>query len=259
MERGALTEREYWDGRWEKVALPVELTDNNAGNVSKELIKIISTHLPEKKGLTILEIGGAPGQWLAYFAKKYHYTVHAIDYSTMGCEKMRKNFSLLGLPVTIYQRNIVTDDLSDLPRFDIVYSLGFIEHFSDLNYIVERHLDLLKEEGILMLGVPNFRGINQLVLNKLAPRMLAMHNLLTMDISAWRSFEEKYRLKPLFRGYLGGFEAGNFRRCENRTITNLAIRFFFKLVRMSFGRLRYFRRFNSEYWSAYLLGVYVKK
>ena len=259
MEKEELTEKEYWDGRWGKVKLPSELTDENAGNVTKELIPIINRHIPEKEGLGILEIGGAPGQWLAYFAKKYRYRIHALDYSKVGCEKMRENFDLLNLDATIYNRDILSDDLSDLPRFDIVYSLGFIEHFSDLDLVVERHLALLKDGGILILGVPNFLGISEPVLRRLAPRTLSMHNLLTMDMANWGLFEKKYQLKTLFRDYAGGFEPGNFRRCEERTIKNLAIRYFFKLVRISFGRIRYFRRFNSKYWSAYLLGIYQKK
>lgn len=254
-----LTEKEYWDSCWEKVKLPTELTDKNARNVSKELLQIINRYMPEKKGLGILEIGGAPGQWLAYFAKKYRYSIHALDYSKIGCEKLKENFALLNLDATIYNCDLIKDNLSDLPRFDIVYSLGFIEHFNDLELVVDRHLALLKDGGILMLGVPNFLGINELVLKRLAPRTLSMHNLLTMDIARWESFEEKFQLDTLFRDYTGGFEPGNFRRCEDRTITNLAIRFFFKLVRISFGRIRYLRRFNSKHWSAYLLGIYFKK
>ena len=259
MEKEELTEKEYWDGCWGKVKLPSELTDENAGNVTRELIPIINRHIPENEDLGILEIGGAPGQWLAYFAKKYRYRIHALDYSKVGCEKMRENFDLLNLDATIYSRDILSDDLSDLPRFDIVYSLGFIEHFSDLNLVVERHLALLKDGGILMLGVPNFLGISRLVLKRLAPQTLSRHNLLNMDINNWRPCEERFRLEVLFRDYAGGFEPGNFRRCEDRTIPNLAIRLIFKLFRISFGRIRYLRQFNSKYWSAYLLGIYVKK
>ena len=259
METEELTEKEYWDGRWEKVKLPTELTEENAGIVTKEMLQIIKRYLPGKDGLDILEIGGAPGHWLAYFAKKYHYRIHALDYSKVGCEKLLENFGLLNLDATIYSRDILSDDLSDLPRFDIVYSLGFIEHFSDLDLVVERHLALLKDGGILMLGVPNFLGISRLVLKRLAPQTLSRHNLLNMDINNWRPCEERFRLEVLFRDYAGGFEPGNFRRCEDRTIPNLAMRLIFKLLRISFGRIRYLRRFNSKYWSAYLLGIYVKK
>jgi len=53
-------------------------------------------------------------------------------------------------------------------RVEIAY--GFIEHFSDLDSIVGKHVELLKKQGILLLGVPNYRGISHAVLKRLAPR-----------------------------------------------------------------------------------------
>ncbi len=260
MENKNFIEKQYWENRWDRVRLPAEIKNYAVNSLNRELVCRFHEYLPEKEGLSILEIGGAPGQWLAYFAKNFHYTIHAVDYSKVGCDRMQENFDLLNLDATIYNRDVLKDDLSDLPRFDIVYSMGFIEHFSDLDLIVEKHLVLLKDGGILLLGVPNFLGINGLVFRRIAPRTLSMHNLLTMDIDKWGSFEKKYRLETLFKGYIGGFEPRNFRRCESRTLSNLAIRFFFKLVRIIFtDRIRYLRRFNSRYWSAYLLGIYRKK
>jgi len=260
LENKNFIEKQYWETRWDKVRLPAEIKNYASNSLNRELVCRFHEHLPRKEGLSILEIGGAPGQWLAYFAKKFRYSVHAIDYSSTGCDKMRENFNLLNLDATIYNRDIFTDDLSDLLRFDIVYSMGFIEHFSDLDPVIEKHFDLLKDSGILMLGVPNFLGINGWVLRRIAPRTLSMHNLLSMDIDNWETFEKKYKLETLFKGYIGGFEPRNFRRCENRTLTNLAIRFFFKLVRIFFtDRIGSLRKFNSKYWGAYLLGIYRKK
>jgi 2-polyprenyl-3-methyl-5-hydroxy-6-metoxy-1,4-benzoquinol methylase len=167
---------------------------------------------------------------------------------------------MMNLKVTVHNRDLLESDLSDLPLFDIVYSLGFIEHFNDLNFVVERHVARLKEGGLLMLGVPNYSGIMQVVLKRLAPKMLSMHNLETMDTKTWASFEKKYQLDTAFRGYIGGFEPRIFRRCEDRTLTNLAIRFLFKMMRLSLtDRVSFLRIFNSPYWSAYVLGIYKKR
>ncbi len=171
---------------------------------------------------------------------------------------MREAFEIANMDVTIYNRDIFSD-LSDLPRFDIVFSLGFIEHFSDLDSIVGKHVEMLKKKGILMLGVPNYRGISHAVLKRLAPRKLSMHNLETMDMKRWESFEKKQGLQTIFKAYIGGFNPGMYRRCENRTLKNLFIRFFFKIVRVLVtDRFTFLRRFNSIYWSAYLLGIYRK-
>jgi 2-polyprenyl-3-methyl-5-hydroxy-6-metoxy-1,4-benzoquinol methylase len=112
---------------------------------------------------------------------------------------MREAFEGVNLNLIIYNRDIF-GDLSDLPRFDIVFSMGLIEHFSDPDAIVGKHVELLNKQGILLLGVPNYRGISHTVLRRLAPRKLSMHNLETMDIKNWESFEKKYGLKTIFKG-----------------------------------------------------------
>jgi 2-polyprenyl-3-methyl-5-hydroxy-6-metoxy-1,4-benzoquinol methylase len=255
---GCLTEKAHWEERWERIREPKEIRRDTKHPVNSELIKIFDAYLPQQTGLNILEIGGAPGQFLAYLAKEFGYSANAIDYSTTGCDKMQEAFENANLDVTIYNRDVF-GDLSDLRSFDIVFSMGFIEHFSDLESIVGKHVGLLKKQGILLLGVPNYRGISQAVLKRLAPRKLSMHNLETMDIKSWESFEKKYGLKTIFKAYIGGFNPGSFRRCENRTLKNLLIRFLFKVVRVLVtDRFTFLRRFNSIYWSAYLLGIYRK-
>ena len=107
------------------------------------IIELFDTYLPQQTGLKILEIGGAPGQFLAYLAKEFGYSAHAIDYSSIGCDKTLEAFEGVNLDLTIWNRDIFCD-ISDLPLFDIVFSMGFIEHFNDLDAIVGKHVELLK-------------------------------------------------------------------------------------------------------------------
>jgi SAM-dependent methyltransferase len=253
-----LLEEKDWDDRWQRLKIPTEVTRNTARLGTKDLLTIFDRILPQTKGMSILEIGAAPGRWLAYFKKNFHYDIHAIDYSSVGCRKMQENFESLNLKATVYRLNILTDNLSDLPHCDIVYSFGFIEHFTDFNTVVEKHVELLKERGILILGVPNFAGFTKTVLQKTAPRIYTTHNTDAMDIEKWKDFEGKYKLQPLFRGYLGGLNLVHCKRCENRTLVNRTIRLFFKILTRLTERIGYLRRFNSKHWSPYLFGVYRK-
>lgn len=252
-----LTEQSHWDNYWENVQLPVEIKSSESNFVLKEELKIFEKYLPKEK-LSILEIGGAPGQYLAYFHKEYGYEVSCLDYSEIGCEKTRDNFKRLNIPITVYQRDIFAD-LSDLPRFDVVYSMGLIEHFENVEIIIKKHLELLKPGGLLFLGLPNFRGINKVFLKRLAPEMLKQHNLLTMDISSWKNFEEKLKIKPVFKAYIGGFEPVTFLVQEKKSFINnlyyLKARFLSALFYKNFGFLR---RFNSGCFSGYIMGVYKK-
>ncbi|MEN8128094.1 MAG: class I SAM-dependent methyltransferase, partial [Planctomycetota bacterium] len=202
-----------------------------------------------------LEIGGAPGQWVAYLNKYYGYNVSVIEYTEKGGQKTRENLDLLGANIDIYQRDFF-DDLSDLPRFDIVLSMGFVEHFQDLNDVFQRHINLLKKGGILVVGVPNFAGIAQKVLAHTAPKMLSRHNLKAMNLKNWSGIENIYGLTALYKGYIGGFLPKNLARCEHRTIKNLSIRYFFKMLHSVWSLFPFLRKYNSPKWSAYLIGIY---
>ena len=65
------------------------------------------------------------------------------------------------------------DEGTDLPTYDVVYSLGLIEHFVDRVSIVERHVRLARPGGLLILGVPNFRGLTGWFLRTFAPSVYA--------------------------------------------------------------------------------------
>lgn len=47
---------------------------------------------------------------------------------------MQVAFEIANVDATIYNRDIFADIL-DLPSFDIVFYMGFIEHFSDLDSV----------------------------------------------------------------------------------------------------------------------------
>lgn len=254
MEEGRLTEKQYWDGRWDKICLPAIMEPTIRHPVAQEILRVFQDYLPKGR-LSVVEIGGAPGQYCAYFSKYLGYRPSIIEYSEIGCQKTRENFRLLDLDINVYERDFLSD-LSDLPRFDVVMSLGFIEHFDDLEDIFRRHVNLLAKGGILILGVPNFRGIAGRVLAWMAPDMLARHNLEAMDLKKWTLLESTLGMVPLFKGYVGGFYPKDLQRCERRTPMRLLARRSFKMLQTLLTPFPFLRKWNSASWSAYLIGVY---
>jgi SAM-dependent methyltransferase len=254
MKTNRLTTKEDWEAKWDRVRLPAVISSKTKHPVAQEILSVFQKYLPRDR-LSAVEVGGASGQFMAYLSKHLDYEANIIDYSAIGCKKTKENFDLLALDVNVYQQDIY-DDLSCLPLFDVVYSLGFIEHFRDWHGILRRHVDLLKKDGILILGVPDYRGVGQKVLSRTAPKMLARHNLEAMDIHNWAVLEKTYKLTCLFKGYIGGFQPKNLKRCEDRTPINLTARYFFKWLHYLVNALPYLRKINSPAWSAYLMGVY---
>ncbi len=150
-----LTGQTFWENYWE----------GKPGNrkkktslLIKEILRFFDRHLPATPGLTILEVGGAYGHYLLYLTRHFGYSAFSLDYSNVGNKQTQETFEKAGIPVEVFERDLFADN-SDLPKFDIVYSLGFIEHFDEPVNVVARHLDLLKPGGILLLGVPNYSGI----------------------------------------------------------------------------------------------------
>lgn len=257
MTKDKLTEKKHWDTYWENFTLPSEITESTDNLLLREELKVFKKYLPKGKK-TVLEIGGAPGQYLVYFYKQFGYEVSCLDYSEIGCEKTKENFKLLDIPVKVYHKDIFSD-LSGIPKFDVVYSMGLIEHFNDVSIIIKRHLDLLKPGGTLIMGLPNFRGINKLFLRFLAPEMLKQHNLSTMNISSWENFEKDLQIQPMFKGYVGGFEPATFMLKEKTSyFTNLLFLKARILNKLFHNRSGFSRKTNSQYFSGYVMGVYKK-
>ena len=252
-----LTEQEYWNDYWGEFALPAEIKKSNNLYIN-EILNTFDRYLPKDNRLSILEIGGAPGQYLAYMHRQFGYHVNSLDYSETGCKITRENFKLLNIHGTIYEKDFFSEEPA-LPQFDIVYSLGLVEHFSDLDLIIGKHLDLLKPGGILLIGAPNYLGIYQFFLKRLAPGLLSLHNLRTMDVRTWRSFEDTFRLEPVFKGYVGGPEANLLNRCETKSLVNTLLRGSARGVgRLTQSHFKVLRKINSRNISGYVLGIYKK-
>jgi 2-polyprenyl-3-methyl-5-hydroxy-6-metoxy-1,4-benzoquinol methylase len=254
VEENRLTEKQYWDERWDRIRLPEIVEPATKHPIARAIVGTLDAHLPKDK-LSVMEIGGAPGQFAAYLSRYHGYEASILEYSELGCRKTEENFDLLGLNVNVYLQDFF-GDLSALPRFDVVLSLGFIEHFDDIADVLQRHISLLRPGGLLVLGVPNLQGISRTVLARTAPEMLSRHNLAAMDLENWGVLEERYGMTALFKGYIGGFQPKNLKRCERRTPLNLCLRYTFKALQVLMAPFPFLSRYNSPAWSAYLIGIY---
>jgi 2-polyprenyl-6-hydroxyphenyl methylase/3-demethylubiquinone-9 3-methyltransferase len=254
-ETNALTDEAFWDAYWRQLKLPTAVDETKSGPYQKEILRVFKRFVPEGLGLQALEIGGAPGSYLAYIARTFGYQAHAIDSSPVGCRKLEENFRLLEIPVSVYCRDVLQGDVSDLPRFDLVYSLGLIEHFSDPLPMIHKHVELTKPGGLIVLGLPNFLGISRPILRLTRPETFTTHNLRTMDLRTWARFERAIGLEVVFRGYVGGWEPRIYamrRRGTRSRVMNLPI----NAAAKAMDALGPVRRWNARAWSGYAMGVY---
>ena len=65
---------------------------------------------PPSGDLSFIEIGCAPGGWMAYFARQFGYRVTGVDYVRSACDKTTENLRLLSVT-----GKVVNADVFEIP------------------------------------------------------------------------------------------------------------------------------------------------
>ena len=249
-----LTEVKFWDDYWANCKLPNEV--DFSFSFERCLAMNLKIFLAGCNG-EVLEIGCAPGKWLAFLSGELGLKPSGIEYSSAGMLATKKNFEMLDLSYG----NIWRGDFFQLPptqKFDVVMSLGFIEHFSNVDEVIERHLQWLKAGGKLVLGVPNFCGIYKPIQFALDHSVLEKHNTEIMNVAYFQKLGELLNLKPIFIGYIGSFEPDLFILPDIPfSLKQYVLRGLLWLARRV-RRLRTLDMINNSYISSYILSVYEK-
>ncbi|MCP4633484.1 MAG: class I SAM-dependent methyltransferase, partial [candidate division Zixibacteria bacterium] len=113
-----MTKKEDWEEYWEKISLPVEVTKSKRNAYINEILSIFDRYLQSNPEFSILEIGGAPGGYLAYMHKRFGYKITGMDYSEIGCAKMKENFRLLGINGEVIQQDLFDNNPTSKKQFD---------------------------------------------------------------------------------------------------------------------------------------------
>ena len=139
-----------------------------------------------RPGMTVLEIGFAPGKQLAYLAAKRGARVAGVDYSVTGVQHAHELFSALGLAGDFRCEDIFRTSF-ERSLFDVVYSIGVIEHFEDPRELVRIHVELLRPGGTALIFIPDYGGAYGRLQRHFDPENLAIHNLRIMNTSALKA------------------------------------------------------------------------
>lgn len=251
-----ILDNSFWDQHWDEIALPQTINYNL--KLEKSLAVIFKKCLPDgRNNNTVFEIGCAPGKWLVFFAKEMNYNVTGIDFSQKGVKHTLANFQMNDVSGKVINGDI--NNFNSNRKYDIVFSLGFIEHFDNVDDIIKTHVDILEKDGWLILGIPNFKGVNYFIQKIIDKKVIADHNLSIMNISYLKNLGDKFNLNPVILKYVGGFAPtmfghrakNNIRKLYNKnSFFNWFLNLVLKLNILSF--------FNSRFFSSYIIAVYKK-
>jgi len=188
--------KEHWKSFWTGVK-PAE-------NFKSHYYRLISKILKPNKQWTAFEIGCVPGNYLMYFNKNYGYKPAGIDYSDKT-EQVRKYFEEQGIRAEIYNQDFFA--FKPRKKYNVVLSNGFVEHFGNPENVFERHVQLLKKGGFLIISLPNFRNLQYYLHSIFDSRTLKTHNFEVMEPELWRKLAEKHKLRIIYCNY---YETFNF-------------------------------------------------
>jgi len=152
---------------------------------------------------TIIEIGAYPGRFLAYLSSKYSLEATALDFNS-DTKKITDSFTSMG---GVLKEIVQADFLQNEPKltYDLVLSNGFIEHFTNFNEVLDRHVRYVNPGGAMLIMVPNKRYLRKWYGLLVDRANLEVHNLKCMELKVFSDFTRRNNLVIKHLSYYGGF------------------------------------------------------
>lgn len=248
-----LSKKEYWNDNYvNKVFLPVKLEPSSLDLFS--LDELFKKYLVLKKGADFIELGCAPGGWMYYFHHFFGWNVSGIEYAEEGVAIARNNMKMLGIDAEIIAEDILKYEPES--RYDVVFSAGLVEHFYDdgLSTLIQKHKDLVRESGYMILLIPNFQGWNYFYQKVINSKNLDIHNLNIMQLEFFDNLVDD-EFEKVFIGYAGkinwGLYVGNRFLGYIHTALQMIVNFMFFRLKVGF--------WDSKLTSPYILAIYRRR
>lgn len=213
MERKGIDKagKDYWDKCWEASDISgiIDPRKNNIGGVIDRAIdKFLRKFLRGGYGKSLLEVGCGNSAFLPYLKKEFGYDIYGLDYSEIGCSKAKKVMEYYGVEGKIILGDMFYPPKDLINKFDVVFSMGVIEHFRDTKKACMALNNLTAYGGVVITEVPNFaRGSLCGKIQKLVNRdVYDKHVPLSREIM--QRAHEKAGFRTLYCDYTIGMNFG---------------------------------------------------
>lgn len=207
-------------------------------------------HAPSRQP-RVLELGCGGSAWLAHLALR-GYDVMGIDLEPSAAELAEANLKGAGAAGEVICGNAFAppDDL--IAQFDLVYSLGLMEHFNGAVALLQQVRRYLGRGGQIMTAVPNFQGVNWW-LQRFGDRAI-LETHVVYSAAQLRECHERAGFRTRYCGYLGFYDG--YLSDAHPDTTGLKVALYRQVCRTSnllaaaLGRLSRSRSLPDVWWLA---------
>jgi 2-polyprenyl-3-methyl-5-hydroxy-6-metoxy-1,4-benzoquinol methylase len=166
---------------------------------------LIDDYLKKKKGKIFeLGCGGSP---VLPRCVEFGWEVGGIDFNSQALDLIRNYLSQKNCET----ENLICDDVFSYDcspfenKYDLLVSLGFLEHFMAPQAIMSKWKRILKHDGLVISVIPNLFSINAHIFKRYDPEFWALH--MRYSPEDMDQFHKDAGLVPLTKAqYLGGYD-----------------------------------------------------
>ncbi|KQC02941.1 MAG: hypothetical protein APR54_09810 [Candidatus Cloacimonas sp. SDB] len=199
-----------------------------------------------------IEIGCYPGNYLIYLGKTFNYEVSGIDI-TPYIERLDPYFQKNEVKIgKLFLEDFLTFSTNE--KYDVVCSFGFIEHFKNIDEIIDKHISLLKTSGICIISSPNFRKIQFILHNLLDKQNMDRHVTASMDLNKWKEVLEQNDMEIIHSGY---YKTASF--WTDSSNQNLLQKYCSKIISSIFAYINKHIDYPNRYISPHMICISRKK
>jgi 2-polyprenyl-3-methyl-5-hydroxy-6-metoxy-1,4-benzoquinol methylase len=194
-----LADQSYWDDAYGQYQLNDTVPDDDI------IKKWLMQYVPKTATGDCFEVGCFPGRYLTVMGD-LGYRLNGIDLTprvtTDFPEWLRSKGYKTG---TFLKDNFLKFNAGK--KYDLVCSFGFIEHFTNWKEIFQRHIDLVNDEGYIVIETPNFKGIVQRFIHYVLDyENYKRHYIPSMSPKKWSQLCEQNGFEIVYSGYIGEFQ-----------------------------------------------------
>lgn len=208
---GRLTEGAYWDATYSSQSVPLPLDVRSFRRLNdRRIVELLQSAL-EPRG-RVLEVGAGNSAVLTYLAAANPDAAFSgLDYSPSGCNLLRRRAELEKVAVEVLQQDLFDADFQPRELWDVVYSLGVVEHFAELASVLRAKARLLAPAGRIVTVIPNMAGLLGRLTRRWNPEVYALH--VPHTIESLRNGHTAAGLRVLRSGYLCSTNFGVLSSC----------------------------------------------